>query len=85
MSQASRDDLLRLLDALERFYAFYPADGDEARRVLCETTRWLDATGSDDPGAFENVCARLGFDAARIRASLRRRASERRKAAEPHD
>ena len=82
MSRGSRDDLLRLLDALERFYAFYSADEGEARRILCETTRWLDATGSDDPGAFENVCARLGFDAVRIRASLRRRACERRTASE---
>lgn len=76
MSREKQHDLLRLLDTLERYYTVLSADGEEARRTLCETTRWLDATGSDDPSAFENVCARLGFDAARIRASLQRRARE---------
>lgn len=80
MSDAKRNDLLiRLLDALERYYQHVSADDDDGRRTFREVAAWFESTDASDEASFEGLCAVLELDAAHIRRSLARRTSEIRR------
>ena len=77
MTDERRNDLLvRLLDALERYYQHLSAEDDAGRRVFDEVSTWFNATDTDDRLAFERICVALGLDPAQIRRSLERRRAE---------
>jgi hypothetical protein len=77
MTETRRNDLLmRLLDALERFYQHVSAVDDEGRRAFEEVAEWFDGTDPSDEHGFEHLCAGLELDPERIRESLSRRSAE---------
>jgi hypothetical protein len=77
MTDTRRNDLLmRLLDALERFYQHLSAVDDEGRRAFEEVAAWFDGTDPSDELGFEYLCAALELDPERIRESLSRRSAE---------
>ena len=77
MTDERRNDLLvRLLDALERYYQHLSAADDEGRRAFDEVAAWFESTDAADADGFERLCVALDFDADRIRQSLARRSAE---------
>ena len=68
--------LFVLLDALERYYQYLPAEDVEGRRQFREAERWF-ADRSTAPNTFEGVCAELRIDPTRIRNALVRRGEPR--------
>ncbi len=80
MSDAKRNELLiRLLDALERYYTHVSADDDDGRRAFRDVATWFENTDTSDEHGFECLCSVLELDATHIRRSLARRTSEIRR------
>jgi hypothetical protein len=69
--------LFVLLDALERYYQYLPAEDVEGRRLFRDTERWFADAISKGPETFEGVCAALRLDPERIRQTLVRRGDTR--------
>jgi len=69
--------LFVLLDALERYYLYLPAEDVEGRRLFRETERWFADAVSKGPDTFEGICAELRLDPQRIRQALVRRGEAR--------
>ena len=80
MSDAKRNELLiRLLDALERYYQHVSAEDDDGRRTFRDVAAWFESTDTSDETGFERLCVVLELDAAHIRGSLARRTGEIRR------
>ena len=77
MAGVRAPSLFVLLDALERYYQYLPAEDVEGRRLFCETARWFADGVSKGPDTFEGVCAELRLDPTRIRHALVRRGDTR--------
>ena len=74
MSDEERNDLLlRLLDALERYYQNLSADDADGKRRFREIETWFESDDASDPEGFEAICAGLAFDPESIRRSLEQR------------
>jgi hypothetical protein len=77
MTDERRNDLLvRLLDALERYYRHLSADDCVGRRAFDEISAWFASTDREDANAFERIAVTLDLDPAQIRRSLERRRTE---------
>ena len=72
------DDLpmLVLLDALEQYYRHLSATCGPERDLFDAVERWFATGDASDPRSFEGICAAIGLDAGRIRATLARRRAE---------
>jgi hypothetical protein len=77
MTGERRNDLLvRLLDALERYYQHVSDDDELGQRVFADVSAWFESTDTIDRHAFERICRALDLDPTQIRRSLERRRAE---------
>ena len=77
MTDERRNDwLMRLLDALERYYQYLSADDCDGKRTFRETEAWFASEDRSDPNAFEAICVGLTLDPRNIRRSLEQRRGE---------
>ena len=77
MAGVRAPSLFVLLDALERYYQYLPAEDVEGRRLFHEIERWFADGVSKGPNTFVGVCAELRLDPTRIRHALVRRGDTR--------
>ena len=77
MTEERRNDLLvRVLDALERYYTHLSADDDDGCRAFDQVSAWFESTDTSEQHAFERICSALDLDPEQIRRSLERRRVE---------